>query len=65
MPADESRRMCPDPDTREITIAIPCALAERIAAYANESGASLSGVVVEALDFFLRERQRRPEGPRG
>lgn len=45
---------CSDP-TEEITITIPCALAERIAAYAAENRSTVSSVVVEALDFFLRQ----------
>ena len=46
---------CADP-TQELTIRIPCVLAERLAAYATEHEAPLSGVIVEALDFFLRHR---------
>ena len=44
--------MCSDP-TQDITICIPCVLAERVAAYAKDN-ASDSSVVIEALDFFLR-----------
>lgn len=46
--------LCSDP-TEEITITIPCALAERIAAYAAENRSTVSSVVVEALDYFLRQ----------
>jgi hypothetical protein len=45
--------LCTDP-TEEITVRIPCALAERIAAYAAANQSSVSSVIIEALDFFLR-----------
>ena len=45
--------MCSDP-TQDVTIRIPCALAERVAAYAKDHAGTLSSVVIEALDFFLR-----------
>ena len=43
--------------TQELTIKIPCLLAERAAAYAQENGNTITGVVIEALDKFLREGQ--------
>ncbi|HSN23362.1 MAG TPA: hypothetical protein VLS45_04215 [Methylomicrobium sp.] len=46
--------LCTDP-TEEITVRIPCALAERIAAYAAANKSSISSVIIEALDFFLRK----------
>jgi predicted HicB family RNase H-like nuclease len=52
-----SKDRCADP-AEEITIRIPCALAQRIAAYAADNQTSVSSVVIEALDFFLR----RPAG---
>jgi hypothetical protein len=48
---------CQDP-SEELTLRIPCALAERVAAFASENGSTLSSVVIEALDFFLRHRPR-------
>ena len=45
--------MCSDP-TQDVTIRIPCALAERVAAYAKDNASTFSSVVIEALDFFLR-----------
>ncbi len=45
---------CSDP-TRSLTIEIPCVLAIRAEKYAGETGTDLSGVVIEALDTFLRE----------
>lgn len=45
--------ICSDP-TQDVTIHIPCALAERVAAYAEDNASTFSSVVIEALDFFLR-----------
>jgi hypothetical protein len=45
--------VCPDP-TEEITIRIPCALAGRVAAYAADNQSTVTSVIIEALDFFLR-----------
>jgi hypothetical protein len=47
--------MCSDP-AQEITIRIPCRLAERVAAFAADNQTSVSSVVIEALDYFLREQ---------
>jgi hypothetical protein len=48
---------CKDP-TQELTVEIPCRLAERIEAYASQTGTSLAQVMIEALDDFLREKIR-------
>ncbi len=49
----------PDPitcsdDTQLITMQSPCRLAQRAEKYANENGYTITGVVIEALDAFLR-----------
>jgi hypothetical protein len=44
---------CSD-DTKQITVHLPCKLAERAERYANENGNTITGVVIEALDTFLR-----------
>jgi len=44
-------------DTQEFTIQLPCLLAERAEKYANENGNTLAGVVIEALDSFLRGKK--------
>lgn len=44
---------CADP-TQELSLNIPCRLAERIDAYAKETGTDIENVVIEALDLFLR-----------
>lgn len=49
--------LCSD-STEEIIIRIPCALAERIAAYAADNQSTPSSVIIEALDFFLRQGSR-------
>lgn len=41
-------------DSQPITIQLPCRLAERAEKFANESGYTITGVVIEALDSFLR-----------
>ena len=43
--------------TRELTIQIPCRLAERINAYASQNDSTITTVVIEALDIFLREQK--------
>ena len=45
--------ICPD-TTQDVTIHIPCSLAERVATYARDNASTFSSVVIEALDFFLR-----------
>lgn len=50
--------LCGDP-AEEITIRIPCPLAERVAAFAADNRTTVSSVVIEALDFFLREQPPR------
>jgi len=45
---------CSD-STQNLTIEIPCALAERIDRYARENGSTVAGVLIEALDEFLRK----------
>ncbi len=51
------RDQCSDP-TQELKIEIPCRLAERIEAYARQSGTDMAQAVIEALDEFLRKRIR-------
>ena len=45
--------------TKEFNLKIPCRLAERIEAYASANNATITGVVIEALDTFLREQQNK------
>ena len=41
-------------ETKQITIHLPCQLAERAERYARDNGNTVTGVVIEALDTFLR-----------
>jgi hypothetical protein len=58
MRKDERQRACSDP-TQEFTLEIPCVLAERAQSFASENDTTITNVVIEALDFFLRERGTR------
>ncbi|WP_022667551.1 hypothetical protein [Desulfospira joergensenii] len=53
MKEENISKECSDP-TQTFTVELPCQLAERIERYARESGTPISGVLVEALDNFLR-----------
>ena len=44
-------------DTQQITIHLPCQLAERAEKFANKNGDTITGVVIEALDTFLRDQK--------
>lgn len=44
---------------KELSIKIPSRLARRVETYANENGTDITGVVIEALDVFLRGQQGR------
>jgi hypothetical protein len=46
-----------DDDVQRIMIHLPCLLAERAEKYANENGNTITGVVIEALDTFLRSKK--------
>jgi hypothetical protein len=47
---------CSD-NTQMITMQIPCRLVERAEKYANENGNTVTSVVIEALDTFLKGRK--------
>ncbi len=46
---------CKDP-TQDLTIKIPCAMVERIQKLADEKNTTLSNILIEALDSFLRKQ---------
>jgi len=50
---------CTDP-TQELIIKIPCRLAERVKDYADRTNTTMEGVVIEALDLFLRGQKTPP-----
>ena len=58
MTSDNFKDQCSDM-TKEFHIQIPCRLAERVEAFAKENDADITGVVIEALDAFLRGRGNR------
>ena len=43
-------------DTQAITVQLPNRIIKRAAKYAKENGNSITGVLIEALDTFLRNR---------
>lgn len=45
--------------TKEFTIQIPCKLAERVEGFASANNTTITGVVIEALDTFLRKQKNR------
>ena len=58
MTSEKFKDQCSDL-TKEFNIQIPCRLAERVEAYAKENDADITGIVIEALDAFLRGRGNR------
>lgn len=54
---DRSDTVTCDDDTQQFTIHLPCRLAERAEKYAKDNGYSVTGVVIEALDTFLRRQK--------
>jgi hypothetical protein len=48
--------------TQEFNIKIPCRLAERVEAYASANKTTITMVVIEALDLFLREQRKSESG---
>ncbi len=52
----EIKDLCQDP-TQSVTIDLPCALAERVERYAKENKTDVTGVLIEALDGFLRQQE--------
>ena len=46
---------CQDP-TQTLSIELPCQMLERIERYAQKNGTDVTGVLIEALDGFLRNQ---------
>lgn len=44
---------------KEFNIQIPCRLAERVEAYASANNTDITGIVIEALDTFLRDQKNK------
>jgi len=45
--------------TKEFNLQIPCRFAERVEAYASANNTTITGVLIEALDTFLREQKNK------
>ncbi len=56
MMAEEIKNECKEP-TDSLTLELPCQIIERIERYAKENQTSVTGVLIEALDNFLRKKQ--------
>jgi hypothetical protein len=44
-------------NSKDVHIRIPANLADRVKAFASENNYTIEGVVIEALDIFLREQK--------
>ncbi len=53
---EETKDQCQDP-TQTLRIELPCQMVERIERYARDNEVSLTGVLIEALDSFLRKQR--------
>lgn len=47
---------CADPEKQSITIELPCEMAARVQKLAEENSTTLSSILIEALDSFLRRQ---------
>ena len=45
--------------TQNLTIELPCPIVERVERYAKENGTDVGGILIEALDKFLREQGQK------
>ncbi|WP_300465499.1 hypothetical protein [Desulfobacula sp.] len=52
----EIKDQCQDP-SQSLTIELPCQMVERIERYAKEKGMAVAGVLIEAMDSFLRKAE--------
>ena len=43
--------------TKDLQVRIPAELAKRVRVFASESKNTITGVVIEALDIFLRDQK--------
>ena len=51
---DDSPPLTCSDDTQQITVQLPCRLVQRIERYARSHDNTITGVVIEALDSYLR-----------
>jgi len=55
MTQEDILKECSDPK-ETVTIDLPCAMAERVQKLATEKNTTLSNILIEALDAFLRSQ---------
>ncbi len=53
MTEDTESNECPA-STQKFTVELPCRMVERIERYARENESTVEGILIEALDCFLR-----------
>jgi len=53
---EETKDQCQDP-TQALTVELPCQMVERIERHAKNNETSVAGVLLEALDSFLRKQR--------
>ncbi len=58
MDSENFKDQCSDL-TKEFTVQIPCRLAERVESFASANNTTITSVVIEALDTFLRNHKNR------
>lgn len=56
MTQNDLLKECADPDRQTITIELPCEMAARVQKLAEEKQTTLSNILIEALDTFLRHQ---------
>ncbi len=56
MTKDDLINECSDPDKQSITIELPCEMATRVQKLAEENNTTLSNILIEALDSFMRRQ---------
>ena len=56
MTQETGRNECSDP-TQTLTVELPCQMVERIERYAKNNETDVTGVLIEALDSFLRKQR--------
>jgi hypothetical protein len=54
---NEYKEECSDP-TQSLTVQLPCQMVERMERYANDNSTDVGGVLIEALDRFLRDEDK-------
>ncbi len=56
MTQDNLVNECLDPEKQSITIELPCEMATRVQKLADENNTTLSNILIEALDTFMRRQ---------